>query len=146
MTAGRPSAAGAGGNGDEDALRPASTPVLALRGHFGLLEVRSVCRQATALLETWEPPSLVCDVRGLAAVDLGAVAAVTRVALLCREAGCRISLRGASPELRDFLAFLGLAGVVPCEDGPSVEVVGEAEHREEALGVQEEDDPPDGAA
>ena len=59
--------------------------------------------------------------------DLGAVDDVARLALRARRLGGRIILSDVSPALRSLLDLAGL----------TVEVVGEAEGREEPLGVQE---------
>jgi hypothetical protein len=59
--------------------------------------------------------------------DLGAVDDVARLALRARRLGGRIILSDVSPALRSLLDLAGL----------TVEVEGEAEGREEPLGVQE---------
>jgi hypothetical protein len=82
--------------------------------------------------------TIVCDVEGLAP-DLAALDALARVQLAARRAGLELQLRHASPELRGLLAFTALDEVLPVEPG------GEAEEREQGLGVEEEGefhDPP----
>ena len=75
---------------------------------------------------------IVCDVSRLAEPDLAAVAMLARLRLEARRLGLVLRLLRAPPELRELIAFLGLAEALP------VEPRGEAEEREEALGVEEE--------
>jgi ABC-type transporter Mla MlaB component len=81
--------------------------------------------------------TIVCDVRGLAA-DGATVDVLARLQLAARRLGLEIQLRHASRELQDLLAFAGLSEVLRVEAG------GQAEQREQRLGVEEErelDDP-----
>jgi ABC-type transporter Mla MlaB component len=52
-----------------------------------------------------------CDVSGVAA-DAVTVDALARLQLAARRHRCMILLRGASDELRDLVAFMGLADVL----------------------------------
>ena len=84
------------------------------------------------------PRTIVCDVGG---VDPDAVTidALARVQLASRRVGFELRLRHASCELQELLAFVGLAEVLRVEAG------GEAEQREQRVGVEEErelDEPP----
>jgi len=84
------------------------------------------------------PSTIVCDV-GALAPDAAAVDALARLQLTARRLGYEICLRDASVDLRDLLDFIGLRDVL------RVEAEGQAEQREQALGVEEErelDDPP----
>jgi ABC-type transporter Mla MlaB component len=56
-------------------------------------------------------PVVICDVDGVQA-DAVTVEALARLQLGARRHGCRIQLRGAAPELRDLIAFLGLDDVL----------------------------------
>ena len=83
----------------------------------------ALCARARPLLAdlaSAETGPIVCEVGGLRA-DVAAVNAVARLALVaCRlERGVR--LRNASPVLRELLALVGLAGVVPCEPGSGLD-------------------------
>jgi len=83
------------------------------------------------------PSTIVCDV-GALAPDAVAVDALARLQLTARRLGLEIRLRDASSELQDLLAFVGLRNVLRVEAG------GQAEQREQRLGVEEErevDDP-----
>jgi STAS domain-containing protein len=90
-----------------------------------------------------DPMLLVCDVGGVDRPDLEAIDAVARLALAARRLGCAVRLEHASRDLRDLVAFVGLAEVLPCPTGSSVEPGGQAEQREESGGVEEEGDPAD---
>jgi len=57
-----------------------------------------------------------CDVEGVKA-DAMMVDALARLQLAARRRRCQVRLRGASPELRALVAFMGLADVLPdCSD------------------------------
>lgn len=53
-----------------------------------------------------------CEVAGVIA-DATGVDALARLQLAARRHGCRLRLVGASPALRDLVAFLGLGDVLP---------------------------------
>ena len=89
---------------------------------------------------------VVCDVGGLGRPDLDAIHAVARLALAARRLGCGVRLENGSSELRDLVAFVGLAEVLPCSIASGVESGGQAEQREEPGGVEEERDPADPVA
>jgi hypothetical protein len=83
------------------------------------------------------PSTIVCDV-GALAPDAVAVDTLARLQLTARRLGLEIRLRHASKELQELLAFVGL------DDALRVEAGGQAEKREQRLGVEEErelDDP-----
>jgi hypothetical protein len=77
------------------------------------------------------PSPLLCDVRGLAP-DALTIDRLARLQVAARRAGHEVALRGVSPELLDLLDLFGLRGVL------RVEVGGQAEQREEGVGVEEE--------
>jgi hypothetical protein len=81
--------------------------------------------------------TIVCDV-GALAPDAVSVDVLARLQLDARRLGFEIRLRDASSELQELLAFVGLREVL------GVEPNGQAEQREERVGVEEErqlDDP-----
>ena len=83
------------------------------------------------------PSTIVCDV-GSIVPDAVAVDALARLQLAARQSGHELRLRNASSELRELIAFVGL------REALRVEARGQAEEREEPLGVEEEaelDDP-----
>jgi ABC-type transporter Mla MlaB component len=53
-----------------------------------------------------------CDVRGVKA-DARTVDALARLQLMARRRQCQVCLRGASRELRELVAFMGLGEVLP---------------------------------
>jgi anti-anti-sigma regulatory factor len=70
--------------------------------------------------------------------DLGTIDALARLQLAARRLGLDLRLRDVSPELCELIDLVGLAGVL------RVEPRGQAEEREQGLGVEEEgqlDDP-----
>jgi len=83
-------------------------------------------------------PTIAVDVDGLPA-ELAAVDALARLQLRARRRGSCVRISGASADLRALIELVGLADVL------GVEPVGQAEQREQPLGVEEErelDDPP----
>lgn len=81
-----------------------------------------------------------CDVSALVDPDLGTVDALARMQLTVRRLGGTIRLRGTSDRLHELLVLAGLREVLPPCPELCVQAVGEAEQREEALGVEEEAD------
>ena len=77
------------------------------------------------------PSTIVCDV-GALAPDALTVDVLARLQLTARRRGCEIRLRHASGELCELLDFVGLRDVLRVEAG------GQAEEREQRLGVEEE--------
>lgn len=78
---------------------------------------------------------VVCDVAGLGPPGLAAVELLARLQLAARRAGGRIRLRAPDPALRALLDLVGLP----------VEVEGETEEGEPALGVEVEVEPGEAA-
>jgi ABC-type transporter Mla MlaB component len=82
------------------------------------------------------PPTIVCDVGGLA-VDATTVDALARLQLAARRLGHDVLVSGAPGELVELLELCGLRDVL------RVEVRGQPEEREERLGVEEHREPLD---
>jgi hypothetical protein len=102
-------------------------------------DVKAACERLRALAAGGDVEVVACDVSALVA-ELAAVEALARLALVARRLGCPLTVRRASPELRDLVAFCGLSGALGVGgDGR------EAEQREEPLGVQERVEPDDPA-
>jgi hypothetical protein len=57
-----------------------------------------------------------CDVRCLEATAV-TVDALARLQLAALRAGCRVSLRNASPELLELISFIGLKDVLIRDEG-----------------------------
>jgi ABC-type transporter Mla MlaB component len=68
-----------------------------------------------------EADLVVCDVSELAGCDLATVNVLARLTLLARGLGSRVQVVHASRELRELLAFAGLADAVPCVGASGVE-------------------------
>ena len=77
------------------------------------------------------PRTIVCDASALDP-DALTIDALARLQLSSRRFGLEIRLRHASNELRELLAFVGLDEVLRLEAG------GQAEQREQRVGVEEE--------
>jgi len=83
----------------------------AVRGPIAPSDLPGLCQRVCALLEDSGAGAAICDVRG---VDPDAVTIDTlaRLQLAARRHGCRVRLQHASKELRDLVAFMGLADVL----------------------------------
>jgi len=84
------------------------------------------------------PTPIAVDLSGLPP-ELASIEALARLQLGVRRLGGRLELHGASTQLIQMIRFVGLGDVL------RVEAEGQAEEREQALGVEEErelDDPP----
>jgi ABC-type transporter Mla MlaB component len=75
--------------------------------------------------------TIVCDVSALPS-DAGAIDGLARLQLAAKRQGTEIRLCAVPSELRELLALCGLGDVL------CVEVAGQAEQREERVGVEEE--------
>jgi STAS domain len=115
-------------------------PCLTLPVPLRPADVPALCRDARDLMQGGLVRPLECDVASLDAPDLVAVEALARIELTARRLGSSLRLRGPSVELLELLALCGLPLAVVLEPER------EAEHREEARGVQEERDPGDPVA
>ncbi|MFE9096202.1 STAS domain-containing protein [Streptomyces sp. NPDC007264] len=110
----------------------ATTPVvLVLPAFLGRDEVAALGADVRALLESTGAGVVVCDASALGPPGLAAVDALARLQLAAKRAGGCIRLRGPAPALRALLDVVGLP----------VEVEGEPEQREPALGVEEAVEP-----
>ncbi|MFJ5529733.1 STAS domain-containing protein [Streptomyces sp. NPDC093261] len=98
-------------------------------------EVAALCEDVRALLEGTGAAVVVCDVAALRPVTLAAVDALARLQLAARRAGGRIRLRDPAPALRALLELAALP----------IELEGQAEQWEPALGVEEAVEPGDPA-
>jgi hypothetical protein len=89
---------------------------------------------------------VICDARDVVHPDAGTVDALARLQLAARRRGGEVRLRNAPPWLVELLALIGLVEVLPVLPVPrasGVEAGGQAEDREQVLGVEEEHDPGD---
>jgi ABC-type transporter Mla MlaB component len=88
-----------------------STISFAVRGPIARPDLPGLCDRVCSLLETSGSTVAWCDV---CAVDPDAVTvdALARLQLAARRRGCQVRLQGASDDLRDLLAFMGLEDVL----------------------------------
>jgi ABC-type transporter Mla MlaB component len=88
------------------------TVAFAIRGPIERTDLPGLCDRVCALLALSGADIAVCDVRG---VEPNAVTAdaLARLQLAAGRGGCQVRLRGASIELLDLLAFMGLSDVLP---------------------------------
>ena len=89
-----------------------SATTFAIRGPLVPADLPGLCHRVCMLLEQNGPDFAFCDVRGVHA-DAVAVDALARLQLAAQRRGCQVRLRGASDELRDLVAFMGLREVLP---------------------------------
>ena len=88
-----------------------STVSLSIRGPLRRSDLPGLCARLCGLLARAERGPVDCHVAGIAA-DAVAIDALARLQLAARRHGCRVRLRGASPELTALVAFLGLRDVL----------------------------------
>ena len=87
-------------------------------------------------------PHEVLDVDASAlAPDAASADCLAHIQLAARRRGRRIRVVGASAELRELLAFMGLDDVLCLGSGLALQPGGQPEEREQALDVEEEADP-----
>lgn len=94
-----------------------SHAVVVVAGPMGSTDPSTLCERARAMLADSDADVVVCDVDSVTEADLGIIDALARLALAAHRLGRPVVLRDAAPELRELLAFAGLAGVVPCLPG-----------------------------
>ncbi len=94
-----------------------STPVprtitFAVRGPIERADLPGLSDRVCALLSGQRGCVVYCDVRDVTP-DAATIDALARLQLVAGRNGCQVRLRGASPELLELVAFLGLADVLP---------------------------------
>ncbi len=85
----------------------------AIRGPIARADLPGLCERVCALLEESGADVAVCEVSGVDP-DAVTVDALARLQLAARRHGCRVRLRHASHDLRELVAFMGLADIL-CE-------------------------------
>ena len=83
----------------------------AVRGPITRADLPGLCKRVCALLESSGAGVALCDVSSVEP-DAVTVDALARLQLAARRHGCQVWLGGASTELRDLVAFMGLADVL----------------------------------
>jgi ABC-type transporter Mla MlaB component len=90
---------------------PPRTITFAMGGPIAPEDLPGLCERVCDLLQRTGPSLAVCDVAGVAA-DAVSVDALARLQLAARRNRCTIRLSGASEELRQLVAFMGLQDVL----------------------------------
>jgi ABC-type transporter Mla MlaB component len=92
------------------------TAILTITGPLARADLPGLLERTCALLDGGRTAVLRCE---LAAVspDVVAVEALARLALAARRRGCQVRLCGASQELLELVAFMGLAEVLRSAPG-----------------------------
>ncbi|MFI5038892.1 MAG: STAS domain-containing protein [Solirubrobacterales bacterium] len=88
-----------------------TTITFGIRGPLARSDLPGLCDRVCALFERSHATVALCDVSGIAA-DAVAVDALARLQLAAYRHGCQVRLRQSTPELRDLVAFMGLADVL----------------------------------
>jgi ABC-type transporter Mla MlaB component len=74
-------------------------------------DLPGLCERVCDLLRRSSAGIALCDARGVEP-DVVTVEALARLQLAAHRHGCRVRLRHASDELRELVAFMGLADVL----------------------------------
>jgi ABC-type transporter Mla MlaB component len=85
---------------------------LAIRGPITRSDLTGLCDRVCAALSASPRSVVLCDVHGVEP-DAVTVDALCRLLGGAKRHGCEVRLRGASPELRKLVEFMGLADVLP---------------------------------
>ncbi|MDX6408115.1 MAG: hypothetical protein QOE13_1186 [Gaiellaceae bacterium] len=89
--------------------------VFAIDHPIARADLPALCDEVSALLDSTDAGVALCDVSA-AAPDAVTVDALARLQLVTRRRGCRTELRGASNELLELLALMGLRDVLEDRD------------------------------
>ena len=87
------------------------TVAFAVRGPIARGDLPGLCDRVCAILGTRTSAIALCDVAGVDP-DAVTVDALARLQLAARRCACRVRLRGVSDELRELVAFMGLADIL----------------------------------
>jgi ABC-type transporter Mla MlaB component len=87
------------------------TLAFAIRGPIGHDDLPGLCDRVCMLLSGHDAAIVECDVRGVDP-DAVTVDALGRLELAARRRSCHVRLCGASPELLELVAFMGLESVL----------------------------------
>ncbi|SRR6266545_5570718 len=96
------------------AARASQTIDFAVGGPIARDDLPGLCNRVCTLLERSGADVAFCDVSGVEP-DAVTIDALARLQLGARRHGCQVRLRGASGELLELLAFMGLSHVLPDE-------------------------------
>jgi ABC-type transporter Mla MlaB component len=82
-----------------------------IHGPIERADLPGLCDRVCTLLRESRAEVAYCEVDGIQP-DAVTVDALARLQLAARRCACRVRLRGASKELRELVAFMGLADVL----------------------------------
>jgi ABC-type transporter Mla MlaB component len=82
-----------------------------IHGPIARADLPGLCDRVCALLRESRAEVAYCEVDGVEP-DAVTVDALARLQLAARRCACRVRLRGGSEELRELVAFMGLADVL----------------------------------
>jgi ABC-type transporter Mla MlaB component len=85
--------------------------VLAVQGHLDAMAILALCEQLQSLIDSGAD-LVICDVGMLDACDLVTIDALARLTLIVQRLGCTIRVTGASDQLAELIAFVGLNDVL----------------------------------
>ena len=88
------------------------TLAFAIWGPIARSDLPGLCDRVCALLTENAPSVVLCRCDAVPS-DAVTVEALARLQLAARRHGCQVRLRGASAELRELVAFMGLRNVLP---------------------------------
>ena len=88
------------------------TIAFAITGPIARSDLRGLCDRVCAIFASSGADVAFCDVETVPP-DAVTVDALARLQLAARRQGCEVRLRGASRELLDLVAFMGLRDVFP---------------------------------
>jgi ABC-type transporter Mla MlaB component len=88
------------------------TVAFAIWGPIARDDLPGLCDRVCAVLAAAAADVAFCDVADVQP-DAVTVDALARLQLAARRTGCQVRLRNASEDLRDLVAFMGLADVLP---------------------------------
>ncbi|MFN2470361.1 MAG: STAS domain-containing protein [Gaiellaceae bacterium] len=91
---------------------PPRTIAFAIESPIARADLPGLCERVCTLLDSFGAGVALCDVTGVE-VDAVTVDALARLQLAARRHGCQVRLRGASSELLELVAFMGLRDVLP---------------------------------
>jgi len=90
------------------------TIAFAVHGPIARSDLPGLCDRVCALFAETRPEVALCDASTVEP-DAVTVDALARLQLAAKRYGCVVRLRGASPALRELVAFMGLGEVLPDE-------------------------------
>ena len=87
------------------------TVAFAIGGPIFRADLPGLCERVCGVLARSGADVVLCDVAGVEP-DAVTVDALARLQLAAQRRGCRVRLRGASPELLELVEFMGLRDVL----------------------------------